>query len=1185
MGADFGTAERSIASLQSNVSSLQSSLEKLPMPMQAQFIPAINKVRDAFQKITTSSTAAEIEAVTKKAAGLERAFARAGQAAKFGGTIGDALNAAAITKTERQLGFIRSKLLEVGATASGPVANAFNAYSAAAAAAAKAGTSGTAKTKQELDGLIAKIGEALVAEGKLTAAQGRAFSKSVGDVGRAGADKFSLAINQAAFAVDDFLSSTGGLEFKLRAISNNITQLGFVIGGTAGLVTGLTAVIAGQAAIQLIKWANNGQSAEDQTKALNEALARQKSLVEDLVQAFKSLGDALSRGTFSAAGEQAQEFSRQLEEIKKKQAESRERTVIDINPEVQRERANQNKLSKQLESETNIGSRTAIQAQIRASEEKERNLGKNAVANTPASAREVFSAILRARDVVEFDRQGKTNAAPLRFTPEEIGRRRQEAVEGVLVDEGRGLGRQTPGSLSDQRRALQKQIADLAEDATGFGPEAARATEQRNNLEVLLASIELPLRKALDDLAISIAEASRGPAEQIRQSQEEVAEAIKLGLPGARLFQQELDTNAKKLADATKKLEMARAGRNAEGNQLTIDEKEARTQEAQDEINALNALRGEIASQTDELRYERTVDPQRQIDARMGRARSNLGAAGLEDGRIARRMREIENERAAIQRQSTLPEFQNPLAQGALQKREQALTAEAAAIEAATIAIKAFAAALDQASQESKSNLNAAQQAADEARRADLGNSTPQTREARQRAEADLQRQREAEQKVQAEIAVARDRLEKQQKPDADRMRQIDEELKGGRNPADDAKKQLADARTAMAADVNSNNSAAAEDVNNARQRDEAARAAAQVTRDIFKAAEGFGIDTTGMDTGQAKEAMRAAGRGEVADELENREAQSNFAMLDAGFDRDARGAGFWDAIKDAGEELAAALARQAQVANEGATKLAEMDAQIAAIPAGDGREELIRERAALSAKMSERALDFQKEIDAAGLDASSREEEQRKAAARGLDLARTPSEKFAEETNRGLADIQAFFQRRTDQNKGVRIAGDAQAQAAAEERFRKEREKEARTATSEGRGAELGMTELARFARDFKEGAGKDIRARAGQLQTATGERPTGFINEALKQQMEQVAPMLASFRDERANADFQGPSRKALQMSDVTTGAGQTELNRLLRGDDASKDVNLVELQKQTAKLQLLIDTVKGSPLPVVN
>ena len=1169
LGADFGTAERSLASLQSNVVSLQGSLEKLPMPMQTQFIPAINKVRDAFQKLTPTSTAAEIEAVTKKAAGLERAFARAGQAAKFGGTIGEALNSAAIARTEKQLGFVRSKLLEVGATASGPVANAFNAYSAAAANAAKSGTSGTAKTKQELDGLIAKIGEALVAEGKLTAAQGKAFNKNVGDVGRAGADKFALGLNQAAFAIDDFMSSTGGLEFKLRAISNNITQLGFVVGGTTGLFVGLGAVIAGQAAIGIIKWINNGRSAEDQTKALNEALARQKSLVEELAQAFESLGDAISRGTLSAAGEQAADFSRQTEEIKKKQAEVRKNRVAELDPKVQQERAEQNKLKGKLEKETNIGSRTAIQAQIRASAERERQRSEEALRRGPPGSLQVRSAIAKAREVVEFDRSRRSNADPSQFTPEAIKRRAQEAEEGIK-----------PLDPRSQRQALEKQIADLTEDATGFGPEAKRASEQRNNLEVVLANLELPLNKAIEDLAISLTDASRGPSEQIRQAQEEVAKAIEAGLPGARIFGAELDKIGGRLAEATKKLREVVSGKDASGNALTVDEKEALTKQAQAEIAALQAQRAEIASKTDAFAYERTVDPQRQIEARMGRARSNLGAAGLEDGRIARRMREIEDERANIKRQAAMPENDNAAKRGFFEGREAALNEEAAAIEAATIAIKIFADALNRASEEAKGNLNSAQQRADETRRADLGNSTPQTQEARKQAEADLERQREIERAAQTEIEVERDRLVQMQQPDAERMQQIDKELKSGRNPGDEARERLVEERAAVEEEVGDNNALPAAAVKLARKRNEAAQAAVQANLDLAAAARGLGIDTTGQNTTETRDAVRAAGRGDIADEFDRRIDEADSAMVDAGFTFEERGATFWDTVTRAGEELAAALAHQAEVVNEGAARLAEMDAQIAAVPAGAGRETLIREREALQAKMEDDARASQAKVDAAR-DASTREAEQAKSGERGRELTRTPEERFKAESEQGLADIQNYFERRAEANNRIRPAGDAEAQAAAEARFRRDQRRErlaAREATPEGRGETLGMTERERFRRDFAEGAGADINARAQELRDK-GRDPTKFLRQALANQMESVAPMLQGFKEERQNAALQGPSRAALNVSDVSTSQGASELTRLLRGDDSAKDVNLAELQKQSGYLEDIRNDLKAN------
>ena len=117
-------------------------------------------------------------------------------------------------------------------------------------------------------------------------------------------------------------------------------------------------------------------------------------------------------------------------------------------------------------------------------------------------------------------------------------------------------------------------------------------------------------------------------------------------------------------------------------------------------------------------------------------------------------------------------------------------------------------------------------------------------------------------------------------------------------------------------------------------------------------------------------------------------------------------------------------------------------------------------------------------------------------------------------------------------------------------------------------RGRDLGMTDRERFRRDFEEGAGADINARAKELKDK-GEDPTKFLRQAFQNQMESVAPMLQGFQEERQNALLQGPSRAALNVSDVSTSQGASELTRLLRGDDSAKDVNLAELQKQTGYL----------------
>jgi chromosome segregation ATPase len=1085
----------------------------------------------------------------------------------FGGSGAAGLNLGldqrALQGYNAELQILQGAIGRASAEARGPAVAAFERLRNAVATAFDEGNIDSRAMRMQLAAIRTEAIAAAAAAGGVRVGSLTRDVARAGDVGRGGFDKFSLGLNQAAFAIDDFMSSTGGLEFKLRAISNNITQLGFVVGGTAGLFVGLGAVIAGQAAVGIIKWINNGRTAEDQTKALNEALARQKSLVEELAEAFRSLGDSMSRGTLSAAGEQAADFSRQIEEIKKKQAEVRKNRVADLDPKVQQERAEQNKLNSQLEKETDPGRRIAITREMADSQRRERDASSAATARLPAED-EARVKVRESMIRIGLSELGPNRGDdPTRGAREQQVRDRAEAKTDAIPVGGR------PEDVRAQMTAVNQQIEDAKAAASkpsplGFATSEVAAKEILK-LEQLLRSLEQPLAKAIDDAAVQIADSSRGPAEQIRQAQEEVAKAIEAGLPGARIFGEELDEVGGKLSEAYKKLREVVSGKDASGKELTVDEKETRTKQAQAEIDALQAQRARIAAQSDAFRYERTVDPQRQIDARTGRARSNLGDAGLDDGRIARRMREIENERATIQRQAAMPENDNAVMREFFEGREAALNEETASIEAATIAIKIFADALNRASEEAKGNLNSAQQRADETRRADLGNSTPQTQEARKQAEADLERQKETERAAQTEIAVERDRLEQMQQPDAERMQQIDEELKSGREFDPGLVKQ----RGTVEADA-----AAAEESRQKFQNVvDSRKTFSDAVRESGRAERDMGIDSLPIE--ERDKQLEEAGRGDLVKNFNKSYLEMKKAEEAVGLEE----AEFADALNVAKTELAAAIERQAQAANA----LAEIDEKIAAGGMSGDRETLIREREALQGKMEDDARASQAKVDAAR-DASTREAEQAKSGERGRDMTRTPEQKFKAESEQGLADIQTYFERRAEANNGLRPAGDAEAQAAAEERFRKDREKEARTATSEGRGAELGMTERDRFRRDFKEGAGKDINARAAEMRAA-GEDPTKFLQQSVRNQMEQIAPMLASFRDERANADFQGPSRKALQMSDVTTGQGQTELNRLLRGDDASKDVNLVELQKQTDKLQILIDTVKGNPLLVVN
>ena len=129
-------------------------------------------------------------------------------------------------------------------------------------------------------------------------------AKNRGSFGAPGAAAAQLAFQQALFAVDDLMSSTGGLEYKLRAVGNNITQLGLLLGqsglipglsATTGLFIGLAAVMGGQAVSAMLRWATGAEAADAKVKALNESLSKQKSLADELAQAYRTLGSSLDR--------------------------------------------------------------------------------------------------------------------------------------------------------------------------------------------------------------------------------------------------------------------------------------------------------------------------------------------------------------------------------------------------------------------------------------------------------------------------------------------------------------------------------------------------------------------------------------------------------------------------------------------------------------------------------------------------------------------------------------------------------------------------------------------------------------------------------------------------------------------------------------------------------------------------
>ena len=124
-------------------------------------------------------------------------------------------------------------------------------------------------------------------------------------------------------------------------------------------------------------------------------------------------------------------------------------------------------------------------------------------------------------------------------------------------------------------------------------------------------------------------------------------------------------------------------------------------------------------------------------------------------------------------------------------------------------------------------------------------------------------------------------------------------------------------------------------------------------------------------------------------------------------------------------------------------------------------------------------------------------------------------------------------------------------------------------------RGRDLGLPDYELRAREARGGIQDIAEAmRQGLLDRQQGqEQAQRFAQE----QARNAAPMIFQFADSVENAVLQGPSRQALHASDISTMEGQSELNRLLRGDDEAKNVNLVELRKQNEALTKILEELK--------
>ena len=601
-GADVGSSERKIDSLKSKASSLRREFDKLSEPLQGKLAVAFNRMRDDFLKLTPKSSAADIQRVTIQYERLEKVVKRLNQAAAFKGTFADTLADSGARKYAEQLQKIETAMSHVGAAARGPTATAINSLRAALMAATVAGTIGTDKVRESIQGLTTDIEKAIVAEGKLTAKQARAVmggATQTGDVGRGLSGKLSLGLNQAAYIVDDFMSATGGAEQKLRAISNNITQLGFVVGSTTGLFVALGSVIALQGYLALTKWINGGKAAEDQTKALNDSLEKQKTLTDSLAQSFEALADSIAQSSMSAESFAGKQLDKQLDAIKKQQRDLREEELYRLSPGVNAARASQNLADKNIKAATTEAEMLAAQGDM----------------SRAKAAEETAKSAVRARAAQGVGSPEAVNAIASSF--------RAEAARAAMLERQAGGGGGEVPTLADVNQEIlaASRLADRFIDANaGAGGDAGILKKRMSEvgdrdtqfvaLSRALAIVELPLKESADSIAVAVSRASSEAASKVKEAQDQVAEAIKSGAPGAAMFGVTLNKTAEALASAQDKIVAA-------VNETDPNRRQAMVDAARKEVGAIS----------------QTID--QQLAATRGMMFDGLGVKGGRGGQLS----------------------------------------------------------------------------------------------------------------------------------------------------------------------------------------------------------------------------------------------------------------------------------------------------------------------------------------------------------------------------------------------------------------------------------------------------------------------------------------------------------------------------------------------------------------------
>jgi len=409
-----------------------------------------------------------------------------------------------------------------------------------------------------------------------------------GDIGRFGADKFALGMNQAAFAVDDFMSATGGMEQKLRAVSNNLTQLGFVVGGTKGLMIALGAVIIANSGFLFQKFihAMDGsiRKAEELKATLatmNSSFEKERSIIDSLADSYKNLGQEITASLLSKETGIANERKNRASDLREQQAAARTEAVTQSGSfEVLFSRRNVEKLEKQMSEEADPAKRFALAAQIAKERAAEKNAGEvvenrarqRLAMNSPAKLRamqgDVSGRVAALSDVRAAHVGDAATTAKLNVALDDAIRELTilDTALRMIGDDAKATAVEAFGPLQDKLKGLQEELAavegqhpDVALlqkrlDSTAFDVGAAFAsastTEQAREQSAALMKAMTPLGT---EVAAVVERATKLQAEK-KEFAESVTRGQTIGMTPAQKAAKEASDMATDIANAASEM-------------------------------------------------------------------------------------------------------------------------------------------------------------------------------------------------------------------------------------------------------------------------------------------------------------------------------------------------------------------------------------------------------------------------------------------------------------------------------------------------------------------------------------------------------------------------------------------------------------------------------------------------------